>query len=117
MPKVVFTEVEKALLEVLDGQGPVPIGKAFEEVNQEFAPQPLEVLKRTTTELVRTGYIRGGLGSPSPVLILTEKGTRVIVNDFEEELVSGSGHDSDEEEELLVSQVGLRRRAQFRLAE
>ena len=116
MPKVVFTEVEKAFLEVLDEHRPLPLGKAFDIVNQEFAPQSLDTLRRVTTGLIRTGYVKRGSGL-APIVSLTEKGTRLVTNDFEEELGNIPGPDLDEEDALIHVQEGPRRRAESLRAE
>ena len=82
MPKIVFTEQEKTVLEVLD-RAPASHSNLKDILNQEFAPQSSSQLMSTLSELKTTGYIRTigttGVG-------LTEKGHRVVGNDFEQEL-------------------------------
>ena len=81
MPKIVFTEAEKNALELLD-RGPTNFSQLKEQLNQEFSPQTSNALMRTLGELKKTGHMRTigetGLG-------LTEKGHRVVDNNFEEE--------------------------------
>ena len=110
MPKIVFTESEKQMLEVLDRR-PLLQDVLVGVLNMEFVPQPREGILRTVSALKSVGYIEGGgvASGPSAKLRLTRKGVRAVERDFEGELEDNPGHSQDDEEALLSSQAGVRR--------
>ena len=84
MPKVAFSETEKEILELIGDAGPT----TFASLVEEMKPPSRTVLVQQLMDLKRTGYIRqiGVAGATGTLFELTDKGHRVLLNSFDEDL-------------------------------